>query len=106
MKQKCQNFFGTKKLESLKRLEYWNGFIICKPTHMSPYRRDHPDATLFTKSLRNTLGMEPPSNLERFCDDYSLQARVDGGRECHCKGFLYFIRYDGIPEWHIPMVSI
>lgn len=69
MKLKCQNFLGTKKSESLKRLEYWNGFIICKPSHVSPYRRDHPDATLFTKSLRNTLGTDAPSSLERFCDD-------------------------------------
>lgn len=73
---------------------------------MSSYRRDHLDATLFTKSLRNTLGTDAPSSLERLCDDYFLQARADGVRDCHCKGFLHFTGDDGIPEWHRPMVSI
>lgn len=72
MKLRCENFphvLHTKKPKGLKRLECWSGFIMGNPhthTHTSPYRRGHPDISIFAKSLKNTLVMKVSVSLKSF----------------------------------------
>lgn len=108
MKLKYQNFLSTKKSKGLKRLECWNGFIICNLVTLPPPPPigEVIHTLLFHKVIEKYLGDGSIRSFEKLGDDYSPQAGVDGGRDCHCKYFHHFTGGNGIPEWQMSMVSI
>lgn len=94
MQLRRQNFLGIKCIQRFKETRMLEWVYHVQLTHGSPYRRGHPDVTLFTKSLRNTLVMKISIYLKSFVMAI-----------CR-KGFLDFIEDDEISERRMPKISV